>query len=116
MRLYNAGHHLESHEAFEEQWMVEVGPRKVFTKGLVHTAMAFHYLLAGDLTKGRSLLVSGGQLLGGFPDDYLGLDVEALRKGIEACRALLESPDRTPGSSFPRALIPPMTAASTSRP
>ncbi len=89
-RLFNAGEFCESHERFEEEWMVEVGSRKWFLKGLVHTAMGFHYVTHGDHPKGVSLLQSGLHLLEGFADDFMGMDVEAFRQAVARCRQALE--------------------------
>jgi uncharacterized protein len=96
VRLFNARAFCDSHERFEEEWMVEVGPRKWFLKGLVHTAMGFHYVTHADHPKGMSLLRSGLQLLDGFPDDFMGMDVAEFRAGVDRCRQALErlGPDR----------------------
>ncbi len=89
-RLFNAREFCESHERFEEEWMVEVGPRKWFLKGLVHTAMGFHYVTHGDHPKGMSLLRSGLDLLDGFADDFMGMDVAGFRAAVGRCRQELE--------------------------
>ncbi len=90
VRLFNARAFCDSHERFEEEWMVEVGPRKWFLKGLVHTAMGFHYVTHGDHPKGMSLLRSGMHLLDGFADDFMGMDVAGFRAAVGRCREALE--------------------------
>jgi len=90
MRLFNVREFCDSHERFEEEWMVEVGPRKWFLKGLVHTAMGFHYVTHADYPKGMSLLQSGMQLLEGFADDFMGMDVAGFRAALSRCRRELE--------------------------
>lgn len=89
--LWEAGQYVEAHEEFEHLWLVEVGPRRHFLRGLVHAAMGFHYLTVGDLLSARSKLASAANLLDGFPGGFLGLNVEGLRAGIEASRAALET-------------------------
>lgn len=89
--LWEAGRYVEAHEEFEHLWLVEVGPRRHFLRGLVHAAMGFHYLTVGDLISARSKLDSAANLLDGFPGDFLGLDVEGVRAGILASRAVLET-------------------------
>lgn len=89
--LWEAGQYVEAHEEFEQLWLVEVGPRRHFLRGLVHAAMGFHYLTMGDRDSARSKLRSAAHLLDGFAGDYLGLDVDGLRAGIGAVRAALEA-------------------------
>jgi predicted metal-dependent hydrolase len=89
--LWEAGRYVEAHEEFEHLWLVEVGPRRHFLRGLVHAAMGFHYLTVGDLLSARSKLASAANLLDGFPGDFLGLDVDGVRAGIVASRAVLEA-------------------------
>ncbi len=89
--LWEAGHYVEAHEEFERLWLVEVGPRRHFLRGLVHAAMGFHYLTVGDRVSARSKLCSAADLLEGFAGDFLGLDVDGLRTGIEEVRAALEA-------------------------
>jgi len=105
--LWEAGRYVEAHEEFEHLWLVEVGPRRHFLRGLVHAAMGFHYLTVGDLISARSKLASAANLLDGFPGDFLGLDVDGVRAGILASRAVLETggddaPMDLGGVSIPR--------------
>lgn len=95
--LWEAGQYVEAHEEFEQLWLVEVGPRRHFLRGLVHAAMGFHYVTMGDTGSARSKLRSAADLLDGFAGDYLGLDVDGLRAGIAAVRAALDAAgDATP--------------------
>ena len=109
VRLFNAREFCESHERFEEEWMVEVGPRKWFLKGLVHTAMGFHYVTHGDYPKGMSLLGSGMHLLEGFADDFMGMDVAAFREAVARCRQALERLGPAGAASTDPALFPTIT-------
>ena len=46
--LYNAGEFHASHDAWEERWMGEVGPReKLFLQAMIQSAVAFHHLQIG---------------------------------------------------------------------
>lgn len=113
--LWEAGRYVEAHEEFEHLWLVEVGPRRHFLRGLVHAAMGFHYLTVGDLISARSKLASAANLLDGFPGDFLGLDVDGVRAGILASQAALE----TGGVAAPMDLgwvtIPRLTQAAAMR-
>ncbi len=110
--LWEAGQYVEAHEEFEQLWLVEVGPRRHFLRGLVHAAMGFHYVTMGDTVSARSKLRSAADLLDGFAGDYLGLDVDGLRAGIIAVRATLDAAgDATPGDPL-RLRIPRLVPAS----
>jgi len=106
VRLFNARAFCDSHERFEEEWMVEVGPRKWFLKGLVHTAMGFHYVTGGDYPKGMSLLRSGLDLLDGFADDFMGMDVAGFRAAAARCRQELEGIGPEGAEALDPTLIP----------
>lgn len=110
-RLFNAREFCESHERFEEEWMVEVGPRKWFLKGLVHTAMGFHYLTHGDYAKGMSLLLSGLQLLEGFAEDFMGMDVVRFRAAVARCRQELERLGPIDAATLDPGLLPTISAS-----
>jgi predicted metal-dependent hydrolase len=107
--LWEAGRYVEAHEEFEHLWLVEVGPRRHFLRGLVHAAMGFHYLTVGDLISARSKLASAANLLDGFPGDFLGLDVDGVRAGILASRAVLETGGHGAPADFGGVTIPHLT-------
>ena len=106
VRLFNAREFCDSHERFEEEWMVEVGPRKWFIKGLVHAAMGFHYVTHGDYPKGMSLLGSGLHLLDGFADDFMGMDVAGFRAAVGRCREAFERLGPERAATLDPALLP----------
>jgi len=46
--LYNAGEFHAAHDACEERWMGEVGPKeKLFLQAMIQSAVAFHHLQIG---------------------------------------------------------------------
>jgi hypothetical protein len=46
--LYNAGEFHAAHDAWEERWLGEVGPReKLFLQAMIQSAVAFHHLEIG---------------------------------------------------------------------
>ena len=111
--LWKAGQYVEAHEEFEQLWLVEVGPRRHFLRGLVHAAMGFHYVTMGDTVSARSKLRSAADLLDGFAGDYLGLDVDGLRAGIIAVRVTLEAAGDATPSDPGRLRIPHLVPASS---
>ena len=106
VRTYNAGHYLEAHEMFELIWMTKGGAEKIFYQGLVHVAMGFHYLIAGDFDRSVAKLRRAAELLDNFAADFLGVDVEVLRSSIGRCRQRLEELGVSGIPRFDRTLIP----------
>ncbi len=109
--LWEAGQYCEAHEEFERLWLVEVGPRRHFLRGLVHAAMGFHYVTRGDVVSAWSKLRSAADLLDGFPGDFLGLEVDGLRAGILAMQAILETTGDAAPAGARHLLIPRLAAA-----
>ncbi len=106
VRTYNAGHFLEAHELFELIWMTKGGPDRIFYQALVHVAMGFHYLVAGDFDRAAAKLGRAAELLDDFAADYLGLDVETLRRSLASCLDRLAEIGSSGISRFDRTLIP----------
>ena len=106
VQAYNAGHYLEAHELFELIWMTKGGAQKIFYQGLVHVAMGFHYLIAGDFDRATGKLQRAAGLLEDFAADFLGIDVEMLRHSIGSCRHRLAELGVSGISRFDRNLIP----------
>ncbi len=106
VRVYNGGHYLEAHELFELIWMTKGGADRIFYQGLVHVAMGFHYVLAGDFDRATAKLRRAAELLDDFAADYLGLDVETFRRSLASCRNRLAELGGSGISRFDRKLIP----------
>jgi predicted metal-dependent hydrolase len=106
VRTYNAGHYLEAHELFEFIWMTKGGPEKIFYQGLVHAAMGFHYLVAGDFDRASAKLRRAAELLDDFAADFIGFDVAALRRSLAACRESLAELGASGISRFDTTTIP----------
>jgi hypothetical protein len=109
VQTYNAGRYLEAHELFELIWMRQGGAQKIFYQGLVHVAMGFHYLLAGDFDRASAKLRRGAELLEDFSVDFLGLDVGTLRESVALCRRRLAQLGPSGIAGFDRTIIPRLT-------
>ena len=106
VRTYNTGQYLEAHELFELIWMTKGGAEKIFYQGLVHVAMGFHYLVAGDFDRASAKLRRSAELLEDFAADFLGFDVETLRRSIASCRHRLAELGVSGIARFETTLIP----------
>lgn len=106
VHTYNAGQYLEAHEQFELIWMTKGGAEKIFYQGLVHVAMGFHYVVAGDFDRASAKLQRAAELLEDFAADFLGFNVEKLRPSIAFCRHCLAELGVTGITRFDSTLIP----------
>ena len=57
--LYNAGEFHAAHDAWEERWMGEVGPKeKLFLQAMIQSAVAFHHLQIGRPGAARQMYLA----------------------------------------------------------
>ena len=88
IRLFNEGRFWDAHEALEEVWrpLPTSAPERRFYQGLILMAAACLHLERAKTAPERSTRPalrcyrSGLEKLEGYPDVYLGLDLEALRR------------------------------------
>ena len=87
VRLYNAGEFHESHDCFEDEWY-NYGrgtPESAFLHGMVQVAAgACKHVDFEDDAGMRSLFDTALGYLTGLPRDYYGVDVDDVRRTIEA--------------------------------
>lgn len=83
---FNAGQFFECHDTFEELWMDERGERKRFLQGLIQGAVGIFHATRCNFTGAYSQLTKSLDKLTGFPAHYHGIDVDALRRGLEGVR------------------------------
>jgi predicted metal-dependent hydrolase len=95
--LYEAGHHWDAHEAWEEAWVEEEGETRLLLQGLIQVAAAMHkafvQLQPASCVK---LLTSALQKLEGLPGVAGGIDLDAFRE--DARRALAHAQAWTAGA------------------
>lgn len=83
IRLFNAGHYWHAHEQWETCWLVAAGDDRQFYRAIIQAAAALVKWqqgnprgLALNWAKSRARLVT-------LPAVYAGLDLAALRAGLE---------------------------------
>ncbi len=87
IRLYNAGEFHESHDCFEDEWYnYGRGSREsAFLHGMVQVAAgAYKHFDFEDDDGMRSLFRTALQYLTGLPRDFYGVDVDDVRRTIQA--------------------------------
>lgn len=86
--LFNQGKFFEAHEAWEESWLAEHEPEKIFLQGLIQVAAAFHHAQRRNTRGMRSLLAAGLAKLSQFAGDHRGIGVRALCEEARTCLEL----------------------------
>ncbi len=84
LALFNRGAYWESHEALEGAWRTS---RSEFYKGLILYASAFVHAERGNPAGTAAQLAEAARALQPYRPSYLGLDVDALVRHAERCRA-----------------------------
>ncbi|GAC1549361.1 MAG: hypothetical protein NVS2B9_15970 [Myxococcales bacterium] len=88
--LYDAGLYWESHEAWEEAWLVEEGDLRVLLQGLIQVAAGFHKATVQNQPTGCVKLLSTGlDKLRSVPADVAGAGLADFIARVEL--ALLEA-------------------------
>ena len=81
---FNDGMFFECHDTFEALWMEQRGESKRFLQGLIQGAVGVFHATRGNLAGAESQLSKSLAKLGEYQSPYLGVDVEALRTGLQA--------------------------------
>lgn len=94
--LYNAGEFHAAHDAWEERWMGEVGPReKLFLQAMIQSAVAFHHLDIGRPGAARQMYLRAKEKFArlGCPV-FMSLDLAHYQAQLDAALSwLLSVPD-----------------------
>ena len=97
---YQRGEHYEAHEFWEDLWQDEADDdRHRFFQALIQVASAAHKAKNDVGPRGCLRLVDRAfERLEGLPDDYFGLDLPELRRGMTTLRAaVVEALDQNDG-------------------
>lgn len=101
--LYNAGEFHAAHDAWEERWLGETGPReKLFLQAMIQSAVAFHHLEIGRPGAARRMYQMAKEKFARLGTRaFMSLDLEDYQAQLDrALSWLLEAAD-------PRTVAPP---------
>jgi uncharacterized protein len=107
--LYNAGEFHAAHDAWEERWMDEVGPReKLFLQAMIQSAVAFHHLEIGRPGAAREMYRRAKEKFARLGSaSFMSLDLEDYQRQLDRALAwLCDAPD--PRTLAPREVVPPV--------
>src|ERR687896_1894469 len=94
--LYNAGEFHAAHDAWEERWMGEVGPKeKLFLQAMIQSAVAFHHLDIGRPGAARQMYLRAKEKFERLGVSvYMSLDLDDYQAQLDAALSwLLTVPD-----------------------
>ena len=94
--LYNAGEFHAAHDAWEERWMGEVGPReKLFLQAMIQSAVAFHHLDIGRPGAARQMYLRAKEKFVRLGCNvFMSLDLEEYQAQLDSALSwLLSVPD-----------------------
>src|SRR5829696_3731527 len=101
--LYNAGEFHAAHDAWEERWRDDCGPReKLFLQALIQSAVVFDHVEIGRRGAARRMYrmaLEKFERLGAAR--FMSLDIERYLAGLARALAWLEAPEH------PRDAVPP---------
>jgi len=76
--LFNRGAFFECHEALEEIWTPERGPRRLFLQSIIHIAVAFYHVQRGNRAGAERQLRKGLKKMAGYLPECEGVQTEEL--------------------------------------
>jgi predicted metal-dependent hydrolase len=76
--LFNSRSFWEAHEAWEEIWLHDSSPARLFLQGLIQLAAAYHHLKRGTFPGGVRLFNAAFEKLSDYPPLYLGVERDTL--------------------------------------
>lgn len=103
IELYNAGEFHAAHDAWEDRWRDDAGPReKLFLQAMIQSAVAFHHLEIGRPGAARRMYQMATEKFARLgTTQFMSLDLTDYQAQLERALAwLLSVPD-------PRELTPP---------
>jgi predicted metal-dependent hydrolase len=101
--LFNRRAFFECHEALEEIWMPERGPRRLFLQGLIHVAVGFYHYQQGNQPGAERQLQKGLKKLAGYLPEFDAVRTEPLYREALESLALIRSGTKL--TRFPRIML-----------
>ena len=100
--LFNSGEWYACHDGFEELWHETLGESRPALQGILQIAVAHLHLERGNLRGATVLLGEGLGRLRRYGTSHLGLDLDALRRCVQARLAALQQGQTVEALPLPR--------------
>lgn len=89
--LFNRCAFFECHEALEEVWTPERGPRRLFLQSLIHIAVGFYHVQRGNRLGAERQLRKGLTKLARYLPVFEGVETSALYREAQKCLKRIET-------------------------
>jgi predicted metal-dependent hydrolase len=109
---FNAGRFFECHDTLEDLWAGVRGPSRDFFQGLIQVAVGLYHFGNHNRVGAERLLGRALQRLEGYPAEYAGLDVAALRSCVVEWRRALQPQGGTDPPPHPLPRLRPASEGS----
>ena len=90
IRLFQDGQYFLAHETLEEHWAEAPQEERDFYQGLIHLAVGFLHHGKGNAKGAKLQFTKASKRLAGYPEDYHGVDLTAVRSFLDEAPAALE--------------------------
>jgi predicted metal-dependent hydrolase len=82
LRLFNAGHYFEAHEALEDAWNAEPGSVRELYRGILQIAVVYLHITRRNYAGAVKVYGRSQRWLKDWPDVCRGIQVEELRRNV----------------------------------
>jgi predicted metal-dependent hydrolase len=84
LRLFNAGHYFEAHEALEDAWNAESGKIRDLYRGILQIAVAYLHITRGNYNGAIKVHERSQKWMKDWPEVCRGIHVGQLRRDAQA--------------------------------
>ena len=84
LRLFNAGHYFESHEALEDAWNAESGKVRDLYRGILQIAVTYLHVTRGNYNGAIKVYGRSLKWMQDWPEVCRGIRIGQLRRDAEA--------------------------------
>jgi hypothetical protein len=109
IELHNQGKYFEAHEALEHAWIEDQTPARALYQGLLQVSVAFFQIERGNYRGVIKMCLRLRQWLEPLPATCRGIDVDAVRQGIEEVHQAVLALGPSNIGAFDRTLFRPFT-------
>jgi rubrerythrin len=108
LRLFNAGHYFEAHEALEEAWIEEKGKVRDLYRGILQIAVVYLHITRRNYNGAVKVYDRSQKWLKDWPELCRGINVGKLRRDAEAVIHEVKRLGLEKISGFDRSLLKPI--------
>jgi predicted metal-dependent hydrolase len=108
LRLFNAGHYFEAHEALEEAWNAESGRVRDLYRGILQIAVAYLHITRGNYNGAVKVHDRSQKWMKDWPDICRGIHVGQLRRDAQTVIDEVQRLGINRIADFDRSLLKPV--------